>query len=142
MAPVASSDDEAACFFLFGTQQSPSKSGASGSVTCEFLVEFAKCNRSPDAWLGFSCTALLNHSRLVSRCLDTWEIQSVTRCLSWILSWLLTSDCVFFELRSMVGSFLSHCSHRENASACQHRLCRRLVHVEASSVNGWRLFAS
>ena len=38
----------------FGIQWEPSKSDASGSVTCDFLVEPGMCNRSPGAWLGFS----------------------------------------------------------------------------------------
>ena len=41
--------------FFFGFLQSPSKSVGSGSLTSGFPVKPGTCNRSPDAWPGFSC---------------------------------------------------------------------------------------
>ena len=51
-------DDEASCCF-FGIEQWPSKSDATGSATCEFLVTPGKSNRSPDTLLGQKLFRLL-----------------------------------------------------------------------------------
>ena len=77
---------------------------------------------------------LLNPPRLVSRCFDTWEMQSLARCLALIH--------LAFDMRSTVSS-----SHVALQPARELFLPRGLAYVQASAVrlasavNGRLLFA-
>ena len=78
--------------------------------------------------------------RRSSRCLDTWWLQPVTRCLAWFYVTFDITLRLFLSYVQRLNLIMWNCSKRENPFA--YKLWRDApVNFQASSPYGWLLFA-